>query len=206
MRPPTHRSSRYIETGRDRLAEAKPNPGRATLHRLNRTEYANAVRDLLALEIDVAELLPADDIGYGFDNIGDVLQVSPVLLERYLSVARKISRCRRRRYDDARGLSDLYRSSRARSGRSSERNRAGRLARRHRRCATCSRSTASTRFRSPCKGTGTTNILGLERERKLDLRLDDQRLQLFTIAANAKRRSCSAAERPPMHISRSACR
>ena len=75
---------RYIETGRDRLAEAKPNPGRPTLHRLNRTEYGNAVRDLLALEIDVAELLPADDIGYGFDNIGDVLQVSPVLLERYL--------------------------------------------------------------------------------------------------------------------------
>src|SRR2546421_2892249 len=83
---------KYIETGRDRLAETKPNPGRTTLHRLNRTEYANAVRDLLALEIDVAELLPADDIGYGFDNIGDVLQVSPVLLERYLSTSRKISR------------------------------------------------------------------------------------------------------------------
>src|SRR6185437_4424760 len=83
---------KYIETGRDRLAEVKPNPGRATLHRLNRTEYANVIRDLLALEIDVTELLPADDIGYGFDNIGDVLQVSPVLLERYLSAARKISR------------------------------------------------------------------------------------------------------------------
>ena len=82
----------YIETGRDRLAELKPNPGRPTLHRLNRTEYGNAIRDLLALEIDVADMLPADDIGYGFDNIGDVLQVSPVLLERYLSTARKISR------------------------------------------------------------------------------------------------------------------
>src|SRR5258705_8091821 len=82
----------YIETGRDRLAQAKPNPGRPTLHRLNRTEYGNAVRDVLALEIDVADLLPADDIGYGFDTIGDVLQVSPVLLERYLSVARRISR------------------------------------------------------------------------------------------------------------------
>src|SRR5437870_6713404 len=83
---------KYIETERDRVAEVKPNPGRPTLHRLNRTEYANAVRDLLALEIDVAELLPADDIGYGFDNIGDVLTVSPLLLERYLSAARKISR------------------------------------------------------------------------------------------------------------------
>src|SRR5882672_2317360 len=83
---------KYIETGRDRLAEVKPNPGRATLHRLNRTEYANTIRDLLALEIDVAELLPADDIGYGFDNIGDVLSVSPLLMERYLAAARKISR------------------------------------------------------------------------------------------------------------------
>ncbi len=81
-----------IETERDRVAEMKPNPGRPTLHRLNRAEYANAIRDLLALDIDVAELLPADDSGYGFDNIGDVLTVSPVLLERYLSAAGKISR------------------------------------------------------------------------------------------------------------------
>src|SRR6266550_8760596 len=53
-----------IEGERDRLAQVRPNPGRPTLHRLNRTEYANAVRDLLALEIDVSEMLPADDIGY----------------------------------------------------------------------------------------------------------------------------------------------
>ena len=62
----------FVEKGRDRMAEVKPNPGRTTLHRLNRTEYGNTIRDLLALEIDVSELLPADDIGYGFDNIGDV--------------------------------------------------------------------------------------------------------------------------------------
>src|SRR5437899_5916614 len=83
---------KYIETGRDRLAEVKPNPGRATLHRLNRTEYANVIRDLLALEIDVSELLPADDIGYGFDNIGDVLSVSPLLMDRYLGTAGKVAR------------------------------------------------------------------------------------------------------------------
>src|SRR5262249_41776113 len=83
---------KYVEGGRDRLAEVKPNPGRTTLHRLNRTEYANAIRDLLAIEVDVSELLPADDIGYGFDNIGDVLTVSPFLLERYLAAASKISR------------------------------------------------------------------------------------------------------------------
>ena len=74
------------------MAAVKPNPGRTTLHRLNRTEYGNAIRDLLALEIDVADVLPADDIGYGFDNIGDVLSVSPFLLERYLVTAGKISR------------------------------------------------------------------------------------------------------------------
>src|SRR5262245_22858567 len=82
----------FIEKGRDRLAETKPNPGRTTLHRLNRTEYANTIRDLLAVSVDVSELLPADDIGYGFDNIGDVLTVSPFLLERYLAAAGKISR------------------------------------------------------------------------------------------------------------------
>src|SRR6202035_6201581 len=82
----------YIEGERDRLVDAKPNPGRLTIHRLNRTEYANTIRDLLGIEIDVSELLPADDIGYGFDNIGDVLNVSPLLLERYLSAAGKISR------------------------------------------------------------------------------------------------------------------
>ena len=82
----------YIETERDRLAKAEPNPGRPTLHRLNRTEYANAIRDLLDIDIDVSELLPADDTGYGFDNIGDVLSVSPLLLERYLLAAKRISR------------------------------------------------------------------------------------------------------------------
>ena len=82
----------FIENERERSAELNPNPGRPTLHRLNRAEYANAVRDLLALEIDATELLPADDIGYGFDNIGDVLTVSPLLLERYLSAAGKVSR------------------------------------------------------------------------------------------------------------------
>jgi hypothetical protein len=82
-----------LETALDGAASAKPNPGRpASVHRLNRTEYSNAVRDLLATEIDGSSLLPADDAGYGFDNIGDVLSVSPMLLERYMSAARKVSR------------------------------------------------------------------------------------------------------------------
>jgi hypothetical protein len=80
-----------LQTTLDRAAAAHPNPGRPLVHRLNRTEYANAIRDLLALEVDAASLLPPDDSGYGFDNIADVLGVSPVLLERYLSAAGKIS-------------------------------------------------------------------------------------------------------------------
>ncbi|MGE3511549.1 MAG: DUF1587 domain-containing protein, partial [Vicinamibacterales bacterium] len=75
-----------------RAAAAHPRPGRKTVHRLNRTEYGNAIRDLLAIEIDSRSLLPVDDAGYGFDNIADVLSVSPGLLERYMSAARRISR------------------------------------------------------------------------------------------------------------------
>ncbi len=81
----------YLETELDRSAAADPNPGRPVLRRLNRTEYTNAIRDLLALEIDARSLLPPDNSGYGFDNIGDVLSVSPMLLSRYMSAARKIT-------------------------------------------------------------------------------------------------------------------
>ena len=82
----------FLETSLDRAASAKPNPGRATMHRLNRAEYANAVRDLLALDIDATALLPPDDESSGFDNIADVLRVSPSLMERYLSASWNISR------------------------------------------------------------------------------------------------------------------
>ena len=82
----------YLETALDSAAAAKPNPGRKGIHRLNRAEYANAIRELLALDFNGEALLPADDSGYGFDNIGDVLSVSPMLLDRYMSAARQISR------------------------------------------------------------------------------------------------------------------
>ena len=81
-----------LETRLDRAAEADLDPGRPALHRLNRTEYQNAIRDLLDLEVDAAELLPADDSTHGFDNVAGSLGVSPALLERYLSAAVKISR------------------------------------------------------------------------------------------------------------------
>ncbi len=174
-----------VETERDRLAEIKPNPGRPTLHRLNRAEYANAIRDLLALEVDVGELLPADDIGYGFDNIADVLQVSPLLLERYLAAATKISGLAvgdstlpvsYQTYDVPRGLVQLDRMGEA--------------------MPLGSRGGASIRHRFPVDGEYEISVglqrgrydqfLGLERERKLDLRLDGQRLELFTIPADPR--------------------
>jgi hypothetical protein len=81
-----------VETELDRAAAAHPNPGRTdTFRRLNRTEYRNAVRDLLALDVDVAALLPADDASHGFDNV-TVGELSPTLLERYVTAASKISR------------------------------------------------------------------------------------------------------------------
>ena len=80
-----------LETSLDRVAAAAPNPGRSdTIRRLNRTEYQNAIRDLFALDADVAEILPADDSSHGFDNIS-VTGLSPTLLERYLAASQKIS-------------------------------------------------------------------------------------------------------------------
>ena len=81
----------WLETQLDRAAMATPDPGRPAIHRLNRAEYANAIRDLFDLEVDVHALLPADDEQHGFDNIADVLSVSPTLIERYLAAAQRIS-------------------------------------------------------------------------------------------------------------------
>ena len=81
-----------LETALDRAAAAAPNPGGTPPHRLNRAEYANAVRDLLGVDVDGRALLPPDDADLGFDNMADILSMSPALLERYLSAARRISR------------------------------------------------------------------------------------------------------------------
>ena len=81
-----------LEAGLDRAAAARPHAGRPVIHRLNRFEYQNAIRDLFGLEIDTAALLPPDDVDLGFDNMAGILSVSPALLERMLSVARKVSR------------------------------------------------------------------------------------------------------------------
>jgi hypothetical protein len=83
----------WLEGALDTAAKSAPRPGRpATFHRLNRVEYQNAVRDILGLDIDAAAMLPGDDAAFGFDNIGEMLTVSPDLLDRYLSAANKITR------------------------------------------------------------------------------------------------------------------
>ena len=82
----------WLEATLDAAARAKPNPGAPLLHRMNRTEYGNAVRDLLHLPIDAAALLPGDDSSAGFDNVANALSVSPSLMQAYVDAAAKISR------------------------------------------------------------------------------------------------------------------
>ena len=81
----------FLEDQLDLAATANPNPGRKSLHRLNRTEYGNAIRDLLTLDVDASAYLPNDSEAYGFDNIADVLGTDPSLMDRYLSAAWKIT-------------------------------------------------------------------------------------------------------------------
>ena len=76
---------------KDDAAVVKSDPGRVTIRRLNRAEYKNTIRDLLGVDFEPAETFPADDVGYGFDNIGDVLSLSPVLMEKYLAAAEEIA-------------------------------------------------------------------------------------------------------------------
>ena len=82
----------YLEDSLDRAAAANPNPGSVRIHRLNRAEYANAIHDLFGMDVDAAALLPTDDLSAGFDNIADVLKVSPSFLDQYIMAARAVVR------------------------------------------------------------------------------------------------------------------
>jgi len=81
----------WLTSSLDRAWAGKATPGRFVVHRLNRSEYGNAVRDLLALDVDVNQLLPSDGADFGFDNIASALKTSPLLLERYLAAAQRVS-------------------------------------------------------------------------------------------------------------------
>lgn len=102
--------AKFLETELDGHARNNPLPGRPAMRRINRTEYTNVIRDLLAVEIDEESLLPQDDSMYGFDNIGSVLTLSPVLTEQYIAAARKV---REQAIGDAdmQPLFELYRVS-----------------------------------------------------------------------------------------------
>ena len=169
MPPPTVRTrpapeasaafTAFLERTLDSAAAARPNPGRAPVHRLNRAEYSNAIRDLLAVDVKPGAWLPVDDSGYGFDNIAAVLSTSPALLERYMTAARRISRLAvgditlkpvEEIYDARRDPIKGTRNERH------QRRSAVRFARRHFDSALLSRSMASTssRFASPAPPIG----------------------------------------------------
>lgn len=178
----------YLESALDLSAEANPNPGRPAIHRLNRAEYANAIRDLLAIRIDASSLLPADDSGYGFDNIADVLSVSPVLLERYLSAARNITRLA---IGDPtiRPGAETYNVSRylVQNERMSDDLPFG------------SRGGVAIGHYFPLDAEYVVRIslarrkeqiIGLGREQRMDVRLDDERIKLLTIPAVSRDTGC----------------
>jgi mono/diheme cytochrome c family protein len=190
----------YLEKVLDQAAEAKPNPGRPSAYRLNRPQYANAIRDLIALEIDSALLLPADDSGYGFDNIGDVLTVSPMLLEKYLSAAASISRL-------AVGDPSISRTSvdypihpaTVQTERESADLPIG------------SRGGIAIRHEFPLdaeyvikvrlqRGKDATTIVGNSEQRELDIRLDGARLKLSTVNASDDDLEVRAAVKAGPHI------
>src|SRR4029077_575568 len=81
----------WLETSLDQAAAANPNPGSVQVHRLNRAEYAASIKELLDVDVDAANLLPADDVSDGFDNISNVLKVSPSFLDQYITAARAVT-------------------------------------------------------------------------------------------------------------------
>ena len=122
----------HLERALDAAIAAKPNPGHVPVHRLNRTEYTNAIRDLLGLKIDGESLLIADEPDkHGFENIAGLLSVSPSRLERYLAAARKVSRLAVGDPTINPDCGDLHHSGGSRAGRSSQRGSSVRDAGRH---------------------------------------------------------------------------
>jgi hypothetical protein len=184
----------YLEAALDRAAESSPNPGRPAVYRLNRLQYANAIHDLIDLEFDSAGLLPADDSGYGFDNIGDVLSVSPSLLEKYLAAAAKISRL-------AVGDPKL-------SATSTEYQIPADTVQTERESFDLplgSRGGIAVRHHFPLdadyvikvrlqRGKDATTILGMAQAHQLDIRLDGKRIKSFTVGGQGRKQSDDGEE------------
>ena len=173
--------SSYLEENLDAAAAVAPDPGRTvTAHRLNRYEYANVVKDLLGVEVDSVALLPADNSG-GFDNLGDLLSVSEVLMEKYMSAARKISQQAVGAMDIPVDVKQYTIDPRLlQNERMSEDLPFG------------SRGGAAVRHRFPLDGDyeisvrllrtdDTGFIIGLDEPKRLDMRVDGERIKLFTV-------------------------
>ena len=185
----------WLESRLDEAA-ATPNPGRPVLHRLNRTEYRNAVRDLLALDIgDVSSLLPPDDSAYGFDTIADFLGVSQVLLERYLSAAGRISSL---------AVGDVERGARVRNLYRAPGSVAGQAPRRH---AVRHRRRRQATHTFPVDGdyvlqatlyrTNVDQTRGLEHTHQLEIAVDGERVFLADDRRHAPRQSRRRRTRRP---------
>ena len=182
-------SAAWLEAALDRAAQKAPDPGRPAIHRLNRAEYANAIRDLLGLEIDAPSLLPADDLGFGFDNNADLLNVSPALMERYVSTAHNVSRMA---VGDPRlrPVAETYEIARTRV----QDNRAGKA------LPFGSRGGISVRHHFPLDGEYVLrarlqrdivgNIYGLAREQRIELRIDAEQVAVFRVGGE---RDCQRA-------------
>ena len=188
--------ARSLETALDQAAAAAPNPGQPPVHRLNRVEYRNAVRDLLVLEIDETALLPPDESGYGFDNIADILAVSPLLLDRYMAAAEKISRLA---LGDASSIRPAVEAhsvpyTKWQDGRMSELLPFG------------SRGGLAVRHHFPVDGEYViklvlqraygNHIRGLGERNDIELRLDRRRLAQFTVGGDGERAPWDAVSRP----------
>jgi len=184
----------FLETSLDAASQAHPNPGSPVIHRLNRAEYTNAIRDLLALDVDGSSLLPPDDSGYGFDNIGDVLSVSPLLLERYLSAAGRISRLAVG--DPSIGTTSVEYDiphNMVQEDRENDElpfgSRGGTAI--HHEFPLDAEYVIRVRLQ---RGKFNGEILGLNRPHQLDVRLDGTRLKLFTIGGNPKQNRADDGE------------
>ena len=187
-----------VEVALDAAAAVDPNPGRPPIHRLNRVEYRNAVRDLLGLEVDERALLPPDESGYGFDNIADVLAISPVLLDRYMAAAEKISRLA---LGDAsiRPAVETYTVPYTlwQEGRMSEELPFG------------SRGGLAVRHHFPLDGEYVirlelqraygNHIRGLQEPNDVELRLDRARIGRFTVGGDGVRAPWNAVSRPSLY-------
>ena len=175
----------WLETGLDRAAEAAPDPGRVAIHRLNQTEYTRAIRDLFALDVDTQSLLIPDDADQnGFDNIAGVLSVSPALLDRYMAAAGKISRLAIGDVETPPAF-DTYDIPKmlVQEDRASEDlpfgTRGGAAV--HHYFPVDGEYIVRIRLRKQLYG----YILGLGRPQQIDVRLDGERIKLFTVGGDA---------------------